>query len=98
MALARVHGVFRTAQALSVNFETLRRRVAESAKSKRAGKGGSAGFIELDAGQLMVSPEPTATVVELTDGDGAKLTIRVPGSAGHVDLLGLANGFWSRGT
>ena len=97
VALARVHGVYRAAQMLTVSYETLKRRTADSAKTRRAGKRGSApaGFVELDAGQLMVSTDPTATVVELTDGDGAKLVIRVPGP-GHVDLLGLANGFWRR--
>lgn len=97
VALARVHGVHPIAQALTVNFETLRRRTAESEKTKQGGRAGSASFIQLDAGQFMASPDPTATVVELADGDGGKLTIRFPESR-HVDLLGLVKGFWSRGS
>jgi hypothetical protein len=94
VALAQVHGVYRMAQALTVNYGNLRRRTEDSRKTSRVGKSSSsAGFIELDAGQFVGSPDPTATVVELADGDGAKLTIRFPGSR-QVDLEGLANWFW----
>lgn len=97
VALARVHGVYRMSQALTVNYETLRRRTTGPKKTRRGGQSGpAASFIELGAGQFVGAPDPTATVVELADRDGAKLTIRFPGSK-QVDLEGLANWFWGRG-
>jgi len=97
VGLARVHGVYGMSQALTVNYETLRRRTTDSRKPKGTRRSGTtAGFIELDAGQFVGTPDPTGTVVELVDRDGAKLTIRFPGSR-QVDFEGLANWFWGRG-
>ena len=93
--MARVYGVYRVARALRVSYETLKRRTSESEKTKRAKGTGPATFVEVDAGQFGALPASTATVVELTDEDGAKLTIRLPGSA-HVDVVELVNGFWGR--
>jgi hypothetical protein len=95
VGLARVYGVYRVARALRVSYESLKRRTSESETAKRSKGAGSATFVEVDAGQFGALPTPTATVVELTDGDGAKLTIRLPGSA-DVDVVELANGFWGR--
>ena len=95
VVLARAHGVYRIAQALGLNYENLRRRVADSETAGGAGMTGSSSFIELDPRQWVPSRDSTGTVVELSAGDGAKLVIRVPVS-GQVDLLGLANDFWSR--
>ena len=88
--LARVYGVYPMAQALSVNYQSLKKRMGESARA------GGTGFVELDPRQVVTSLDAAATVVELVDGDGAKLTIRFPGS-GDVDILGLLSDFWRRG-
>jgi hypothetical protein len=92
--LARSDGIYPIARALSLNYESLKRRASNSTKGGQGGDS-TAGFIELGIGQQISSLWPDATVIELADRDGSKLTIRLSGS-GQVDLLGLVSGFWSR--
>lgn len=92
--LARVHGVHRTAQALRLSYDSLKRRV-EGAGSDRAGGGDHPGFIEMSPAQLMGLGQPTGPVVELWDKDGARLVIRLSESE-QVNAADLAEAFWSR--
>jgi hypothetical protein len=53
------------------------------------------GFVELSPAQLMGPMQPAGPVVELTDADGAQLTVRLPDNS-ELDMEGLAEAFWSR--
>jgi hypothetical protein len=72
-AVAREHGVYLTARALRVNYESLKRRVSVVATPVVSG-----GFVELRGADL-IGGEPTMSgaVVEVSDGDGARMTIRL---------------------
>lgn len=74
--LAREHGLWAMSQALRLSYESLRQSVERSGTEGRRRRGGRAGFVELDAQQLMVPAVATGTVVELSAADGVKLTIR----------------------
>lgn len=71
-AVAREHGVHRTARALRVNYESLRHRVLVVATPAAAG-----GFVELSGADLMGGgPTTSGAVVEVSDVDGARMTMR----------------------
>ena len=93
VALAKTHGVYKTSNALTVSFEALQKRVGQSPKKRNDGDVRSTDFVELDGTQLVGS---SGTVVELSRGDGTKLTIRMPAGE-DLDVAGLAATFWSRG-
>ena len=95
VALARSEGTASTARALRVNFESLARRVAEA----RAGADGDAGrvsaFVELSGAQVLGAAVPAGTVVDMSDGDGMRLTVRLSGGA-PLDVAGVVHGFCRR--
>ena len=96
VGLARKGGTGATARALGVDFESLARRVAEA----RAGDEGDAartkGFVELSGAQLLGPAVPTGPVVEISDGDGVRLTIRLARDT-PLDVVGVVQGFCRRG-
>lgn len=96
VVLGKTHGVYSTAKALAINYETLKKRVGQSPKKRRDGASRSAGFVELDGTQLVGLSGPNGKVVEFSRADGAKLTIRLP-MCEDLDVTGLAAAFWSRG-
>jgi len=95
-SLARAHGVCPIARDLRLNYETLKKRVSVAQQEGRDGADRSAGFIELNGAQLVGSLDPAGAVVELSGADGAKMMIRMRESE-DLDILGLADAFWSRG-
>ncbi len=95
-SLARAHGVYSIARDLRLNYETMKKRVSGAPQEGRDGAARSAGFIELNGAQLVGSLDPAGAVVELSGSDGAKLMIRLRDSE-ELDILGMANAFWSRG-
>ena len=97
-SLARIHGVYRIARDLRLNYENLKKRVGQALRGSRDQKKRSGGFVELGAAQLLASSRPSAsqrTEVELSDGDGSRLTVRLADGEA-LDVLGLAETFWSR--
>jgi len=84
IALALSEGVYRTARALRVNFEGLKRRIAERAVNDRGAAAPTNAFVELSGAQLLAAPSP-GTVVELSDESGARMTIRLS-TGSEVDL------------
>jgi len=94
--LAGLDGVYRTARALGLNYETLRWRVAEARLGEQEEQTTAAGFVELLAPYPVEPAQAAETVVELWDAERAKMTICVPGD-GRVDVVALAQAFWSRG-
>lgn len=89
---AREQGVYAVARGLGLNYENLKKRAGRISKDRTGEMGGSSGFVELAGSQLIGAPD---VVVELADGDGAKLTMRLTGCGG-LDVRGLAQAFWNR--
>jgi hypothetical protein len=91
--LARGFGVGRVCRALGVGYHALKERVQDSGKPNRSSND-QAAFVEL--------PMPTTTLtrqreclVELEDGLGAKMTLRLaPGSG--TEVLVLVHAFWRK--
>ncbi len=86
--LACVHGVYRISQALSLNFDSLRKRV-EVAKESGPEGASSRGFVEVDPQQFSDPCGIKQTVVELSRADGTRLVVRTSGPD-SLDVLGLA--------
>jgi hypothetical protein len=94
--LARMHGIYRTAQALRLSYDSLKGRVLSAPGSVLRGQKGHPGFVDFGPAQLMGLAQPAAgPVVELSDPDGAKLVIRLT-DGGELDARGLAESFWTR--
>jgi hypothetical protein len=89
-ALARARGTYRMARALRVDYESLARRVAE-AGGERTAETKSDGFVELRGADLLGG----ATVVEVSDIDGARMTIRI-GAGSALDATALVSAFRRR--
>ena len=92
VSLARRGSPYRVARALRIDFGTLRLRIAES--SARAGSAPPGEFVELSGAQILGSA--AGSVVELSDGDGKRLTIRLAATE-KLDLAELVRGFCARG-
>jgi len=86
VALAREHGTFHTARALGLSYQTLKERVAEQGRGGRTGA--PEGFVEIPGAALFTGTE--ANVVEISDGPGRTLVIRL---AGAVDVAGVVAAF-----
>jgi hypothetical protein len=74
IALARSGRPYSVAHALRVNYEGLRRRMAETAAGARAAAPDA--FVELSGTEIIGSASASGAVVELSDGD-ARLTVRM---------------------
>ena len=96
VALARRRGVYVIARALSVDYGALRRRMAETPASRADGAGDAGGFVELSGAQLLGVTAAPGPVVEVEDGAGARLTIRLAADAA-LDVVGVVAGFCRRG-
>jgi hypothetical protein len=90
VALARTGGTYRVARTLRVDYESLARRVAE-AGGDRARATPKGGFVELRGADLLGG----ATVVEVTDVDGARMTIRL-GAGSVIDAAAVIGAFRRR--
>ena len=90
--LARRHGVYAIARALSVHYGALRQRVAEPPSPPPDASGG---FVELSGAQLLGATAAAGPVVEVDDGAGARLTIRLAADAA-LDVAGVVAGFCRR--
>lgn len=98
---ARAAGIYATSKALRLNYYSLKDRLvlADSAglRPKKADRGT---FVEV---QLPSPPSPTppeaaaggVVTVELTGTSGTRMRIDVAGMS-NVDVVGLAQAFWSR--
>jgi hypothetical protein len=89
VALAEREGVYRTARALLLNYQSLRARVAEASPAVRRAEAVPRGFVELSPPPLLAAPGSSGPVLEWVDRGGAKLTIRLPAEPA-VDVERLA--------
>lgn len=90
--LARAHGVSPVAQALGLNYTTLKERtlLGETVAPARNRTGG---FLEVPV--IGWPAAAAACSLELEDGQGTKLTLRLAGSEPSV-VLTLAQGLWGQ--
>jgi len=95
VSLAQVHGINRTARALRLSYDSLKRRVMAAPGNGRGGRQGYRGFVEMGAAPLSSFAQTTGPVVEFSDADGAKLMIQLTDGS-ELDMAGLAEAFWSR--
>jgi hypothetical protein len=96
VALARSEGAYAIARALRLNFEGLKRRMAEAAAGRTGAAARSSAFVEWTGAQILGTASRVATVVELVDGAGNRLVVRLAPDA-EVDVLRLIAAFRQRG-
>jgi hypothetical protein len=87
--LARTQGPSRVARLLRLDYYKLRKRLSATTSPLPA----PPAFVELK-GAPMVEAGPGESVVELFDGCGARMTLRVPNAV--TTLVALAESFWRR--
>jgi hypothetical protein len=89
--LARTHGTYRVARALRVAYESLARRLVEAGEGQtdetQAGK-----FVELRGADLLGG----TTVIEVSDEDGGRMTIRLGASGALALAAALVSAFRRR--
>lgn len=95
--LAQRDGVYSVSRALQVNYQTLQARLAMASAATKSQRAPTApkGFVELSPTLPMPTAPRTESLVELSDDEGAKLTIRLPAES-DLDVERLAESFWSR--
>ena len=96
VALAETEGVYRTARALSINYQSLKVRETEATGATRRTPAPPPGFVELRAPLSLAPSLPAGPVLELVDGTGRKLTIRLPAEP-VLDVERLAARLFERG-
>jgi hypothetical protein len=88
--LARRYGLSRVAQVLRVNYTALNRHLVATAAPQAPRSGAiAAGFVEVP---MRVCPN-SQWVIELEDGEGSKLTLRLA-QTDSAGALALAQGLW----
>jgi hypothetical protein len=91
--VARVEGVYATAQALRFNYYSLKERV-DQAETESLDGAGAQTFVELAMPPLGAGAT-SKMVLEFVGRSGARMRIDVMG-ANAVDVAGLAQAFWER--
>jgi hypothetical protein len=92
--LARTYGVYAVARAPRVDYGALKKRTTDPEACWKT-RERPARFIELAPAPVFGQAEPAGMVVELSDVDGAKLVVRLPGSE-RLNVHRLAKAFWGR--
>lgn len=92
--LGRELGAYRVMRGLSVNYESLKRRMHPDVHSG-ATSTGRGGFIELRGEQILGAGAPTASSIELESADGTRLTVRLA-SGSALDVVALVAAFRRR--
>jgi hypothetical protein len=96
VCLSRGLGVHRVKAALGLNYESLKQRLAlaDQAATEPGAAPPATRFVELSGVELL-GPAAHAPVVELSDAEGTRLTMRlVPGS--EIDVARLVEAFVRR--
>ena len=94
VSMARSYGIYLVAQALRLDYGSLKKRLTRL--PKHAGDdAGSAGFVEIDAAQWLGRVEPGGVSVELWAVDGTKLIVRLP-EMERLDMPALIEAFRKR--
>jgi hypothetical protein len=95
VSLARSEGTYAVARALRVDYGSLARRVAAGGGGRDGGAASARAFVQLGGAPFLGTPAPAGPVVEMSDGDGVRIVIRLgPGSP--LDVAGLVQRFRER--
>jgi hypothetical protein len=95
VSLARTEGTYAMARALRVDFGSLARRVAETRGDRDGSAASARAFVQLGGAEFLGAPAPAGPVVEMSDGDGVRLVIRL-GPSSPLDVAGLMQRFHER--
>ena len=90
--LARTYGVSPVSAALRVEYYALKDRVAGSPKVTSVSASSLPTFVELKPPPIS---QPTGCRVEVEDGSGNKMTLRLDSGVG-LDAIAMIQAFWSR--
>jgi len=91
--LALHHGVSRVSTQLRLGYDALKRRVATRRQDATLPSPPSAGPAFLEVTGIPTPPSPPCCLLELENGSGDKLTVRLQG-APSFDLVALSKAFW----
>jgi hypothetical protein len=97
-ALGRTHGIYRTARALHVSYESLKCRVAlgKDGRRQNSPRQTAVPFVELRPAPLATTPAPArGPEVELVGVQGERMVVRLAAGQ-HLDLPALAKAFQGR--
>lgn len=89
--LAGIHGVSPVCRHVGLSYEGLRKRASVGQDKPDPAPGVEGSFVEVNAAQLF-GGSLGQTVLELSDRDGTRLTLRLAAGS-EVDVLGLVEGF-----
>jgi hypothetical protein len=92
VSLARRYGLSPVAQALKVNYMTLKQHLLASKTAQVSRSNPPASFVEVP---LTGWPGGSQWVIELEDGGGSKLTVRLA-QGDSASAVALAQGLWSQ--
>ena len=95
VSLARNGGTYPIARALGIDYGSLARRVAEARRGGDGGAASASAFVELSGAELLGASAPAGPVVEMSDGDGVRLVIRL-GPGTELDVAELVHRFRQR--
>ena len=98
-ALGRTHGIYRTARALHVSYESLKHRVVSGTGGRQTDttRQTAVPFVELRPSPFATTPAAArGPEVELVGVQGERMVIRLAANQ-HLDLPALAKAFQSRG-
>ncbi len=95
VSLARTEGTYAIARALRVDYGSLARRVAEARGGGDGRASSGRAFLQLDGAPFLGTLAPAGPVVEMSDGDGVRLVIRL-GTSGPLDVAELVQRFRER--
>lgn len=93
VALAEGEGAYRVARALRINFEGLKRRMAEAAVGAPTP---TPAFLDLPMPPLLGAPLMGGAVVEMQDRDGTRVVMQLAKDA-TVDVAQVVSAFRRRG-
>ncbi len=88
--VARRRGLYATARGVGIDYGTLAKRL--NSQPERSGRTEEVAFVEWSGAEVLGRAPASGTVVEMSDGSGRQMTIRVDG-AGPVDLAGIVAAF-----
>lgn len=93
VAMARAGRAWAVARALGISYQALRRRTAEAEGG--VSRASPSAFVELSGAQILGSTSAAGAVVELSDGDGRRMTVRMPAGT-EVDVAAMVAAFRRR--
>lgn len=99
VGLAREHGVYATARALQLSYDSLRRRAEAVGVGRRTRREGGARheppstFVELPPALTFAPTGAGGPIVEVVGPSGQRLTVRLRG--GELDVAELIRACWS---